>query len=58
MEAVRDEAERIGPDTIDQLHEREGEVEDEEAEEVARVLVRHDQPDPAHHPLPPPPDKP
>ena len=42
---------------VEQLDECEWEVEDEEAEEIPAVGVRHDEPDPANHLLSPSRDK-
>ena len=54
VEAVRNEAEWVGPHSIEQLDEGEGEVEDEEAEQVSGVCVREDESDPADDLLSPP----
>ena len=46
MEAVGDEPEGVGGHPVEQLHEGEGEVEEEEAEEVPGVGVCQDLPAP------------
>ena len=39
MEGVGDESERVAPESVEQLDEGEGQVDDEEPEEVAGVAV-------------------
>ena len=43
---VRNETERVGPDPVEELDKGEGEVEEEEAQQVPRVGVGQDEPDP------------
>ena len=47
MEAVRDEAQAVGPHPVEELDEGEAQVEEEEAEQVARVGVGEDEAHPA-----------
>jgi hypothetical protein len=47
VKRVRDKAETVGPDAICQLHEGERQIQDEKEEQIARILVRKDEPKPS-----------